>query len=71
LLQAILVIVFGALLIGLIMYLCDRAPFISPDAKVVVHWVLLVVLAIYVVWGLAGLLGIAPPLFPSPHPHRL
>lgn len=69
--QEILVLVFGALLIGLIMFLADRAPFISADAKVVVHWILLVVLAIYVVWGLAGLLGIAPPIYFAPRLHRL
>ena len=60
-LQAILLLCVGVALIGLIMYLADRAPFIDAEAKVIIHWILLVVMVIFVVYGLLGLIGIVAP----------
>jgi len=56
--HAILILVLGILLLGALMWLVDRAPFIVGDAKTIVHWILLVVMVIFAVWCIAAMLGL-------------
>lgn len=57
-LTAILTLCAGVLIIGALMYLVDRAPFIDAEAKTVVHWIFLVVLVVFVIYALLGMLGL-------------
>lgn len=61
-LQSLLVLCLVLLFIGLIMFLVNRAPFIDPQAKVVVNYILLVVLVLVAIFGLYSIVGITGPL---------
>lgn len=58
-LKEILVICFVLAVLGLIAYLVNRAPFIEATFKTFIVWALIVVGAIYLIWTVAGLLGVS------------